>query len=279
MRRQRVELIAGVTVLGNLAIDVINGAPPSPGGCASFAGVALQAAGGTRPHRGVGRANATTRCSTPARTLRLALRILPADRTSAFRLDYADVDHRRMSVDAIGPVWGAAGDRSRRSRHDVGAPRPAAAHRLPGCHAGAARRPRAPGRLRRSGTRPRRPGGPARRDRHFRPSCSATSACSSSPRTRRSSSPTARSTSRRPTRLGRAGDPGDLRVGGLRHLHRRHRRARARGMAGRGRADHGRRRHVHVVLRGATARRARIRAARSNWRANSSPANSRSGCR
>ena len=36
------------------------------------------------------------------------LRILPSDRTSSFRLDYVDVDHRRMSVDAVGPVWGAA---------------------------------------------------------------------------------------------------------------------------------------------------------------------------
>ncbi len=40
------ELVNGVTVLGNLAIDVINGAPRSPGGCASFAGVALEASGG-----------------------------------------------------------------------------------------------------------------------------------------------------------------------------------------------------------------------------------------
>ncbi|MDT5264113.1 MAG: hypothetical protein QOI90_739, partial [Mycobacterium sp.] len=47
MRRQRGKLVQGVTVLGNLAIDVINGAPKSPGGCASFSGVALQAAGGT----------------------------------------------------------------------------------------------------------------------------------------------------------------------------------------------------------------------------------------
>ncbi|HKV18310.1 MAG TPA: PfkB family carbohydrate kinase, partial [Mycobacterium sp.] len=34
------------------------------------------------------------------------LRILPSDRTSSFRLDYVDVDHREMSVDAVGPVWG-----------------------------------------------------------------------------------------------------------------------------------------------------------------------------
>ena len=39
------QLVNGVTVLGNLAIDIINGAPRSPGGCASFAGVALQASG------------------------------------------------------------------------------------------------------------------------------------------------------------------------------------------------------------------------------------------
>ena len=47
MRRQHVKLVNGVTVLGNLAIDVIDGAPRSPGGCASFAGVALEATGWT----------------------------------------------------------------------------------------------------------------------------------------------------------------------------------------------------------------------------------------
>ena len=36
------------------------------------------------------------------------VRVLPSDRTSGFRLDYDDVDHRHMSVDAIGPVWGEA---------------------------------------------------------------------------------------------------------------------------------------------------------------------------
>jgi len=46
VRRQPVKLVHGVTVLGNLAIDVIDGAPRSPGGCASFAGVALEAVGG-----------------------------------------------------------------------------------------------------------------------------------------------------------------------------------------------------------------------------------------
>lgn len=102
------ELVDGVTVLGNLAIDVIDGAPRSPGGCASFAGVALEAAGGAGRIVAMG-----AECDHALFVPLLArfgdiVTILPADRTSAFRLDYDDVDHRRMSVDAIGPVWGRA---------------------------------------------------------------------------------------------------------------------------------------------------------------------------
>jgi len=106
VRRQRVKLVQGVTVLGNLAIDVINGAPKSPGGCASFSGVALQAAGGHG--RIVALADEQDHALFESLLDRFGsiVRILPADRTSAFRLDYDDVDHRRMSVDAIGPVWG-----------------------------------------------------------------------------------------------------------------------------------------------------------------------------
>jgi len=102
------ELVRGVTVLGNLAIDRIDGAPPSPGGCASFAGVALEAA----QVRGSIVAMAAERdhalFDPVSARLGALLRILPADRTSSFRLDYVDVDHRQMSVDAIGPVWGGA---------------------------------------------------------------------------------------------------------------------------------------------------------------------------
>jgi sugar/nucleoside kinase (ribokinase family) len=102
------ELVNGVTVLGNLAVDVINGAPPSPGGCASFAGVALAAA--DVPGRIVAMAAERDHAlfDPLAEQLGELLRILPADCTSSFRLDYVDVDHRRMSVDAVGPVWGAA---------------------------------------------------------------------------------------------------------------------------------------------------------------------------
>lgn len=100
------QLVNGVTVLGNLAIDVINGAPKSPGGCASFSGVALEAVGG--PGRIVALAAERDHDLFDFLAERFGdmITILPADCTSGFRLDYVDVDHRQMSVDAIGPVWG-----------------------------------------------------------------------------------------------------------------------------------------------------------------------------
>lgn len=106
MSRQRVKLAPGVTVLGNLAIDVINGAPKSPGGCASFSGVALQAAGGHGHIVALAAEKDHALFDSLLDSFGSIVRILPADRTSAFRLDYVDVDHRQMSVDAIGPVWG-----------------------------------------------------------------------------------------------------------------------------------------------------------------------------
>lgn len=101
-------LIAGVTVMGNLAIDVIDGAPPSPGGCASFAGVALAAVGVPGRLVAMGAERDHALFDDLADRLGPILHILPSDRTSSFRLDYTDVDHRRMSVDAVGPVWGPA---------------------------------------------------------------------------------------------------------------------------------------------------------------------------
>ena len=106
MPPQHVKLAPGVTVLGNLAIDVINGAPKSPGGCASFSGVALQAAGGHGHIVALAAQKDHALFDSLLDRFGSILRILPADRTSAFRLDYEDVDHRQMSVDAIGPVWG-----------------------------------------------------------------------------------------------------------------------------------------------------------------------------
>jgi sugar/nucleoside kinase (ribokinase family) len=100
-------LIAGVTVMGNLAIDIIDGAPPSPGGCASFAGVALAAVDVPGRLVAMGAERDHGLFDDLAERLGPTLRILPSDRTSSFRLDYVDVDHREMSVDAVGPVWGA----------------------------------------------------------------------------------------------------------------------------------------------------------------------------
>jgi sugar/nucleoside kinase (ribokinase family) len=97
-----------VTVLGNLAIDIINGGPPSPGGCASFAGVALEASGTTGRIVGMGAEADHVLFDPLCERFKGLVEVLPADRTSAFRLDYDDVDHRHMAVDAIGPVWGAA---------------------------------------------------------------------------------------------------------------------------------------------------------------------------
>ena len=98
-------LVAGVTVLGNLSIDLIDDAAPSPGGCASFAGVALDAVGG----RGRIVAQLAERdralfapmlehCGVPVTAI-------ASDRTSSFGLRYRGED-RTLTVAAIGPIWG-----------------------------------------------------------------------------------------------------------------------------------------------------------------------------
>lgn len=101
------EVVPGITVLGNLAIDIINGAPPSPGGCASFAGVALQAAGGPGRIIAMGAERDHALFDGLRTQFGSLLQILPSERTSSFSLDYDDTDHRHMGVRAIGPVWTA----------------------------------------------------------------------------------------------------------------------------------------------------------------------------
>ena len=108
MRRQPGKLVPGVTVLGNLALDVINGAPTSPGGCAAVCGVALSAAGVEGRIVALAAQRDHALFEPLLERFGSLVEILPADRTSAFRLDYDDLDHRRISVDAIGPVWGPA---------------------------------------------------------------------------------------------------------------------------------------------------------------------------
>lgn len=93
----------GVTVLGNLAVDRIDGAPPSAGGCPTFAGAALAVYGEGRV---VGRAASADLAlfHGVVRDSSVPATILPADCTAGFQLRYAG-DLRTMSVDAIGPVW------------------------------------------------------------------------------------------------------------------------------------------------------------------------------
>lgn len=104
----RPQLVNGVTVLGNLAIDVIDGAPSSPGGCASFAGVALEYAGGHGQIVAMGAPQDHQLFAGVLDRFGALVRIIDSDRTAGFRLDYVDVDHRAMSVTALGPIWGTA---------------------------------------------------------------------------------------------------------------------------------------------------------------------------
>lgn len=101
------KLIPGVTVVGNLAVDRVEDAPPSPGGCPSFAGV------------GLAQTTLTTRIVTKCEAARRPLfqemldaitvdcDVLDSDTTSGFGLRYTG-DDRGVHVDAIGPSWSPA---------------------------------------------------------------------------------------------------------------------------------------------------------------------------
>lgn len=99
-----------VTVLGNLSVDHVDDAPASPGGCPSFAGVALSANGGHG--RVVARAADGDHAmfSPLLAKFPVSLSVLPADVTSAFSLRYPAGDGpRTLTVDAVGDPW-LAGD-------------------------------------------------------------------------------------------------------------------------------------------------------------------------
>lgn len=96
----------GVTVLGNVAIDRIDGADPSPGGAPSFVGPVLAQAGGGRI---VSRAAPADQVlfDEVVDAAGVPFEFLSATCTSAFGMHY-DGDDRRMSVEAVGPAWTAA---------------------------------------------------------------------------------------------------------------------------------------------------------------------------
>ncbi len=202
MPPQHVKLASGVTVLGNLAIDVINGAPKSPRRLrlvlrSRLAGRCWRA----RSHRGVGRAEGP--CA-----VRFAARSLPARSSGSCpltgRAHFASTTKTSITV-RCRSTRSARYGAGRRSNPPIPTRRrvhlaPAPAHRLPSKHFGPARR---------RGHRVAYDGrglvradrlGPLVVDRHYPPELAPPlSVCSGSPRTRRSSSPTAHSTSRRPS--------------------------------------------------------------------------------
>lgn len=99
----RPQLDPGVTVLGNLAVDRIDGRPPSAGGCPSFAALPLEAIGGGRIVTQAALADAPL-FEDVLQGSGVPVELLTSASTSGFGMHY-DGDHRTMTVDAIGPVW------------------------------------------------------------------------------------------------------------------------------------------------------------------------------
>jgi len=96
--------VRGVAVIGNLARDTIDGAPPRVGGAPFHAARALRLLGG--PARIVARCAAADRrvLVTPVVALGLPVTWLPAERTTAFTFRY-DGDERAMTVADPGEPW------------------------------------------------------------------------------------------------------------------------------------------------------------------------------
>ena len=94
----------GVAVIGNLARDTIDGAPPRVGGAPFYAARALRLLGG--PARIVARCAAADRrvLVTPVVALGLPVTWLPTERTTAFTFRY-DGDEREMTVADPGKPW------------------------------------------------------------------------------------------------------------------------------------------------------------------------------
>lgn len=98
-------MLPGVTVLGNVSVDLIDGGSPSPGGCPSFAAAALDSVGTE--------GRIVTQMARKDRGLFLPLFaaystdivVIDSLITSSFGLCY-DGEDRELTVEAVGPVWG-----------------------------------------------------------------------------------------------------------------------------------------------------------------------------
>ena len=93
-----------IAVAGNVAVDRIDGHAPSPGGCPSFAGLALRMLG--REGQILTRfAEADRALFGPVlEALGVPVTILPARSTNAFGFRY-EGERRTMTVDALGQPW------------------------------------------------------------------------------------------------------------------------------------------------------------------------------
>ncbi len=94
-----------ITVLGNLSVDLVDDDPPSPGGCPSFAGVALAPLGNAALLVTCGATVDLPLFDAMLGALEIPYRVLPAEITSSFGLRYTGGDDRQMTVEAIGPTW------------------------------------------------------------------------------------------------------------------------------------------------------------------------------
>jgi sugar/nucleoside kinase (ribokinase family) len=93
-----------LAVIGNVACDRVDGGPPSPGGCPTFAALAFRLLG--REGQILTRYSAGDRELFEAHLAGLGVPVttLPAETTSGFALDYQG-DSRTMRVAAIGDTW------------------------------------------------------------------------------------------------------------------------------------------------------------------------------
>ncbi|MFN0152768.1 MAG: PfkB family carbohydrate kinase [Gaiella sp.] len=96
--------MARLAVIGTLSVDRVDGGPPTPGGCPTFAAAVVGASGGDDL--------LVARCAERDRPLfdpvlttpGLTVRVLAARESSAFRIEYGG-DERSMWVEAVGDGW------------------------------------------------------------------------------------------------------------------------------------------------------------------------------
>ena len=96
-----------LAIAGNVAVDRIDGRPPSPGGCPSFAALALRML--EREGQILTRHAERDRYlfAPLLSTLGVPVTTLPAESTQGFGFRY-DGEHRTMTVDTIGQTWSPA---------------------------------------------------------------------------------------------------------------------------------------------------------------------------